>query len=297
MNEKEEIYEIVSSHFPCETIKNIRLPSKLGCDNIIYLIEFCSDTIIVFRRSLKIDSSKISSEFKLSSDGNGMSYFPMHRPEHQAWVLELLKNEQVCPKLLALNSEKNYLIESYKSGQDWNEFSPEICKELGEFLHVLHSIEMKKFGYMSEQPGVGVYSSWLKMFEADFHNLTEDQYPLKEIYLSMVPYLTEFNNPVLVHGDISSENIRVLNGHLNGVIDYGDCVCGDGLYDIGQFLLFAKAEWKYVDAIAQGYKLSNGAKSWTKSEKQCIRFYACYFALWQKSDNDIVEKLLMPITD
>ncbi|CAF4146003.1 unnamed protein product [Rotaria magnacalcarata] len=150
---------------------------------------------------------------------------------------------------------------------------------------------------MSEQPGVGVYSSWLKMFEADFHNLTEDQYPLKEIYLSMVPYLTEFNNPVLVHADISSENIRVLNGHLNGVIDYGDCLCGDGLYDIGQFFLFAKAEWKYVDAIAQGYKLSNGAKSWTKNEKQCIRFYACYFALWLKSDNDIMEKLLMPITD
>ncbi len=178
-----------------------------------------------------------------------------------------------------------------------NEFSPEICKELGEFLHVLHSIEMKQFGYMSEQPGVGVYLSWAKMFETDFNNLNENQYQMKEIYLSMIPYLVEFSNPVLVHGDISSENIRVLNGHLNGVIDYGDCLCGDGLYDIGRFLLFVKAEWKYVDAIARGYKSSKSDKSWTKSEKECIRFYACYFALWLDSDKEIIRKLLMPIPD
>jgi len=182
-------------------------------------------------------------------------------------------------------------------GQSLTECSPEICKELGEFLYVLHSIEMKQFGYMSEKPGVGVYLSWLKMFETAFNNLNENQYQFKEIYLSMIPYLTAFNNPVLVHGDISSENIRILNGHLNGVIDYADCLCGDGLYDIGRFLLFVKAEWKYVDAIAQGYKLSDSDKSWTKSEKQCIRFYACYFALWLNSDDEIIRKLLLPIPD
>lgn len=178
-----------------------------------------------------------------------------------------------------------------------NESSTEICKGLGEFLHVLHSIKMKQFGYMSEQPGVGVYLSWLKMFETDFNNLNETQHQLKEIYLSMIPYLAEFSSPVLVHGDFSPENIRVLNGHLNGVIDYADCLCGDGLYDIGKFFLSVKAEWKYVDAIAQGYKLSDVDKSWTRSEKQRIRFYACYFALWMKSDNEIMGKLSMPIPD
>jgi hypothetical protein len=40
----------------------------------------------------------------------------MHRPGHQAWVLELLKNEQLSPKLLALDIENNYLIESYIPG-------------------------------------------------------------------------------------------------------------------------------------------------------------------------------------
>ena len=116
MSEKEEIYQIVSSHFPNETIETIRLPSKLGCDNIIYLIQFCSDTIVIFRRPLKIDLSKPSSEFKLNINDNSMPYFPMHRPGHQAWVLELLKYQQFSPKLLALNVEKNYLIESYISG-------------------------------------------------------------------------------------------------------------------------------------------------------------------------------------
>ena len=116
MSEREELYRIVSSDFPSETIKNIRLPSKLGCDNIIYLIEFCSGTIVVFRQPLKIDSSKTSTGFKLNFNDNSMPYYPMHRLGHQAWVLELLKNQQFLPRLLTLNTEKNYLIESYISG-------------------------------------------------------------------------------------------------------------------------------------------------------------------------------------
>lgn len=114
--EENEVHQIVSSHFPSETIKTIRLPSKLGCDNQVYLIQFYSDTSVVFRRPLKIDSSKASSDFKLNSNDNSMPYFPMHRLGHQAWALELLKNQQLSPKLLALNVEKNYLIESYISG-------------------------------------------------------------------------------------------------------------------------------------------------------------------------------------
>mgnify|MGYP007031395799 CR=1 FL=1 len=56
--ENEFLYEIVLFHFPNENIKNIRLPSKSGCDNLIYLIEFESGIEIVFRRPLKINSSK-----------------------------------------------------------------------------------------------------------------------------------------------------------------------------------------------------------------------------------------------
>ena len=81
------------------------------------------------------------------------------------------------------------------------------------------------------------------------------------------------------------------------MIDYANCLSGDGLYDIGRFLLFVKAQWKYVDWIAQGHKKSNSERSWTKTEKQCIRFYACYFALWLESNNDIIEKLLIPLSD
>lgn len=116
MDEKDNINQIVSSHFPNETIEKIQSPSKLGCDNIIYLIQFCSGTVVIFRRPLKIDSSKISSEFELNSHDNSMPYFPMHRVRHQAWILELLKDQQFSPKLLALNTGKNYLIESYIPG-------------------------------------------------------------------------------------------------------------------------------------------------------------------------------------
>lgn len=110
--EEDEIYQIVSSHFPNETIKNIRLPSKLGCGNLIYLIQFHSDTVIVFRRPLKIDSSKPVSDFQLNSTDNSMPYFPMHRVGHQAWALDLLKDQPYSPKLSAINLEKDYLIES-----------------------------------------------------------------------------------------------------------------------------------------------------------------------------------------
>ena len=116
MSEKENIRQIVSSRFSNETIESIELPSKLGCDNIIYIIQFCSGTIVIFRRPLKIDPSKISSEFQLNSHDNSMPYFPMHRVGHQAWILELLKDQAFSPKLLALDVEKNYIIESYIPG-------------------------------------------------------------------------------------------------------------------------------------------------------------------------------------
>lgn len=135
------------------------------------------------------------------------------------------------------------------------------------------------------------------MFVTDFNNLSGDQYQFKEIYLSTEPYLSAFCKPVLLHGDISSENIRVLDGHLNGVIDYADCLCGDGLYDIGRFLVFLKGEWKYIDAMALGYKSTHGEKQWSKKERECIRFYACYFALRLKPDDDTVRKLLLSIAD
>lgn len=155
---------------------------------------------------------------------------------------------------------------------------------------------MKQFGYMSEIPGIGIYSSWLEMFEKEFNNLNENQSQLKNLYLSMKSYLNSFNDPVLVHGDISSENVIIFDDHVNGIIDYADCLCGDGLYDIGRFFLFAQGDWKYVDALAQGYKSSDENKSWTTIEKQCIQFYACYFACWLETDNEIMNKLLIPIS-
>ncbi|CAF1611925.1 unnamed protein product, partial [Didymodactylos carnosus] len=184
----------------------------------------------------------------------------------------------------------------------------EICKELGEYLCGLHSIELKQFGYMSEHKDIGVYSSWYQMFELDFNNLVlnqstfldKEQYEqTKQIYLSIKIYLIEFNRSVLVHGDIAGDNIRIsssTNGHLNGIIDYGDCLCGDGLYDLGRLLVFVKVEWKYIDDVAHGYKQQE-TKKWTKNEKECIQFYACYFALWMEVDNVIMEKLLKPIQE
>ncbi|CAF4528671.1 unnamed protein product, partial [Didymodactylos carnosus] len=138
----------------------------------------------------------------------------------------------------------------------------EICKELGEYLCALHSIEMQQFGYMGEHKGTGVYLSWYQMFELDFNNLVlkqpafldNEQYEqIKQIYLSIKTYLIEFNRSVLIHGDIAGDNVRIsssLNGHLNGIIDYGDCLCGDGLYDLGRLLVFVRGEWKYIDDIA-----------------------------------------------
>ena len=46
-----------------------------------------------------------------------MPYFPMHRVGHQAWVLQLLEDQAFSPEVLALNTENNYLIESYIAGR------------------------------------------------------------------------------------------------------------------------------------------------------------------------------------
>ncbi|CAF1200098.1 unnamed protein product, partial [Didymodactylos carnosus] len=88
------------------------------CDNLIYLIKFETGKTIVLRQPLKINSSieLSTSSFRLNSNGS-MPYYPMHRIEHQAWILDLLNHHQhikhFVPELLILNPLKNYLIESY----------------------------------------------------------------------------------------------------------------------------------------------------------------------------------------
>lgn len=333
-NQFESVQSIVQNHFPIQqyTIQSIKDCSK-GCDNNVFLVTLASHVATQIEQPQEQQASSSSSmllniivriprklhhdDDKTVAEQNELQFpvMPMHRPCKQAWVLRLI-NEQCAdlglsvPKLIALDTVNDrYMIESYVPGIDMSdvELTPSqlqrVIFELGDVMRKLHSIRLKKFGYMSEEhDGVAQYDSWYQLFEPEFmnnvqlchrsgfitHSVSEQ---LNDIWNDMKSYLQSFRDPCFVHSDLCSNNIRLtfadelnVNSenlavcerevHISGIIDFADLMSGDGLYDIGRFLSHMGGDWSVVQTLEQSYG------SFDQSQVDAIRFYALYFCTW-----------------
>jgi len=262
---------------------------SIGTDQVVIYIKTTSNIEAI----LKIPKSSFR-------DVDDSSFFPMHIPQKQAWFLNKLKeNDILGPRLLYLDVEGKFFIESFIPEADYkekqNEFSQadkeRIFFELGETMKKFHQMKSNKFGYMIlENDNEGKFWNWFELFKempdsvkncCELRGFSTDiKEKLNKIYEEQTDYLKSFNEPCLLHADLSVNNMRVrkINNewHFSGLIDFADLLSGDPLLDFGEFL-GSYGDWEVISLMEKSYL--DGGK-FTQTQLKAIRFYAIYYCSW-----------------
>ena len=253
-------------------IKNIK-DLSLGVDQRVYLIETEKEKYIY--KEPKDNILKIKNE---------------------EFALKNLSSLGIpIPKLIHINDK--FLIESYIEGELLTKDSPQNCFiELGNYINKIHTLQMNGFGDIKN--GKGEFSteydylfSWL-----DLNNLSNKMfknYDLKKIFEEN-KNLLQSNNSYFLHGDISYTNSIILNNKINGIIDFGDAICGPTEYDLALFYIKIKNE-KNWETFLKGYN--------RKFNENKFNLYIIAFNIWLIQDGIINEndsayqKFLISIKD
>jgi len=274
---------------------------SIGHDQTVFYIKTDSG----FEAIVKIPQSSYR-----EMDDSG--FYPMHLPNKQAWLLETLENQKniLCPRLLFLDPNNKFFVETFVPEANLKEVMEKVSENemqlilnnLGSTMKGLHQVKSKKFGYISlDNDNHGKFDNWLNMFHEYHESLREctqmvdmDEFTvqkIKEIYNEQKDYLASFNEPCLLHADLSFNNIRVQRENekwrLSAIIDFADVLSGDPLLDFGQFLGDRCGDWKVIDLMEETYL--DGGK-FTISQRKLIRFYAVYYCLWWLAGSIGLEK-------
>ena len=193
----------------------------VGLDHQVFLIT-TSKGRVVFRQPVK---------------GFGTQKLKAH-----VWALKQWHELGVpVPRQLAQGND--YAIEEHARGWQAKMFLKNSLQQLGKILKVMHSVKTKGYGFINSR-GRGKTRSWHDFIANRFSSNLQKcgkrglitqrtaSQALKE-YQANRGYLEEFNDPRLVHADLVGENVFMRPGRISSIIDAGDCISGDPLYDIG----------------------------------------------------------------
>lgn len=165
--------------------------------------------------------------------------------------------------------------------------------EVGADLHRLHGVKMTGFGWLAQASWdeFGEFTlghpSWLSFLQAICDNIRAlaDSYgsaaavahAATSTITDHAETLATVEVGVLCHGDLKAAHILVDEGHLAGVIDWGDSVVADPWWDIARFA--HRADAASVSLLRQGYCLPDLA-----STEELPWRLPLYEALWMLVD-------------
>jgi len=182
--------------------------------------------------------------------------------EGERWALkQCRKNGIPVPKVLAFGTVQTgphhlhqYLIIEKIKGRAirWKSQEARLyLEEAGHLLARIHSIKTEGFGPLNSQ-GRGPFKSWEEFLLSSYKNEPLLDYLLWKRFISkdqknrvldlFDPKKLRLNVklPTLLHGDFTYEHIFVDGGKITGIIDFGDCLSGDPLYDLAIPELFCE---------------------------------------------------------
>ena len=147
--------------------------------------------------------------------------------------------------------------------------------EVGADLHRLHGVKMAGFGWLAQaswdESGEFTlgHPSWLSFLQTicDDTRALADSYGLAAAVADAATStitdhaqtLAAVEVGVLCHGDLKPAHILIDEGHLAGVIDWGDSVVADPWWDIARFA--HRADAASVSLLRQGYGLPDPANT------------------------------------
>ena len=152
------------------------------------------------------------------------------------------------PKTIAYN--KDYIIEERVEGTDFDRLQKSkgereiLLVQLGRLTRKMHKVKVG--GYWEiVPPGRGRERDWKGEMDAKVrrnlkcvgrYGLLEKDFirKLKTAYEENINIL-EFKGSSLLHGDLNMQNIIINNGRIAAVIDAGDAMAGDPMYEIARY--------------------------------------------------------------
>jgi len=194
----------------------------------------------------------------------------------QKWAYEKWSKLGVpVPKVVLLG--RNYLIEEKIDGTDLDEAGlslqaqQKIMYELGKLVRKMHMIKTQRFGPLRSD-GTGKYKTWKNFIEINFkkrmHIAKIRGYISAKLIKKILDFyikrkdILEFDDPRLLHNDLCYDNILVKNGRIVGIIDAGDCISGDPMYEIAS--MNKHFNKNLIKSFCKGYG---------KVDKRKINFY------------------------
>jgi len=241
MNLEKEVFDIFERQLGQE-VKTITDCSK-GVEQIVKVVNTdVNNYVIKFPREGKAPTS--------------------HR---EAFVWEKLKGRGPIPEVVLSTDE--YIVQKFIDGEDLSELNLDedliknVYKKLGEFLKVLHSVKMSGFGFVDKN-GKGESITLKEKLDQynrkdivyiSMHGVLKDGEILRIIkYLSKNNHLASLSESVLLHFDFEDWNIRVKDGELSGVIDFGDLFAGPSSFEFARPFISGYEDNRF-EYLLEGY--------------------------------------------
>jgi aminoglycoside phosphotransferase (APT) family kinase protein len=304
--------DIVLSRLPIEYKLHQVLKTAQGSDHSIY--------VILVNNKHKVVRTSSPTTF---------TPLPLHEPTTVFALMTYIHDyidssaHKYFPIPLYLHNElePHFLIESFIEGINLSahdepflllKSSTFVIEGLAHSLAALHSIKTEGYGPLCNTIPRGLYENWTDHFisfpprlEKCFNMSTDMKANCLKIYNDIHPVLQHFTHPSLVHGDVCGSNIRIQHDSstnewkFSGLIDFGDAMSGDYLYDFGRLLSHIYGDWKILTTLYESYisyrNTSNDhiQSSLSPSQIQRIQFYAISFSVWMwsmRNENDHIVK-------
>jgi len=310
--------QIVSSFFPSSLINTQAL---IGWDSQIFLVSILSKHPSLPENETELKSPRESeNETELKSPresdntrtlvvrfSSHLPSTPSQNPRCQAWIYSQIRatGERMTPNLISVGDD--YLVEEFFEGRKLKGSPPSACSlvlsQLGRTLRNIHSVKTKGYGRFIKRDGneewVGSYPAWFSFFHDVFvkrwewakeEKLFSEEITIKldALYLQHKPYLQSFQTPSLVHADLCTENIIIRQEkgtfQLSGIIDFGDALSGDPLYDLAEIFYFSGVNWNLLEPFLSAYSENS---VFTEAQKKIVEFYELFLSVFYIFDDSV----------
>jgi len=255
----EMILEVAYYHFGTYPSEIFLIPTFE--DTLVYDIKFpTANYVLKTMRKNSRDSIKIAVEAQVCELVRAQG---VPTPE----IVILDKSEKIFPRTyFIMNKVQGVPFRKARLSANLNSF---ILNQIGETLRLIHLVQLKGFGrpdikhfnlfgqingcsltwneYLSGQLKSSLV--YLHKFELINASLISD---IENLFPKYEPLILETCESSLLHGDFTLEHIWIddLNNSISSVIDFGDAVIGDPVWD------FVSYDWENIEVfqcILRGY--------------------------------------------